>query len=194
VDPSGSLIDRFGGMAARAPVPAGLRAVDPSWIEAALARLPPRARAAVAAGGGDPVDVWLARWACAELPPMPALRDVIAPRSIDDVVAMRRLSTWLEAVGNAQLAYAASLAQAGAARRDELGPARVVIARCRGGDVLAIAARAIAPYTDPLSARQLSVRLPRDTGQALERELLVHAAAPREHAPAWQVLVLPSLS
>jgi hypothetical protein len=69
----------------RAPVPAGLRAIDPTWIEAALAELPPRARAAVAHAGGvatagptieagsaaesqrGSIDVWLARTACAEL-------------------------------------------------------------------------------------------------------------------------------
>src|SRR5512140_2383302 len=59
--------------AARAPVPAGLRGVHPSWIEAGLAGLPARARAAVASGGGDAVDTWLARWATASIPPMPAL-------------------------------------------------------------------------------------------------------------------------
>jgi hypothetical protein len=176
--------------AARNPVPASLEAVHPSWLEAGLAQLPERARAAVAAGGGDAVDVWLARWACAELPPLPVPRDVTAPRGIEDVVAMVRLVEWLDAVGRAQLAYAASLVQRGTPRRDELGPARAVIARCRGGDLRTIAARAIAPYTDPLIARQLAVRLPRAAGLAFERELLAHAAAPRDHAPAWRALAL----
>ena len=55
---------------ARAPVPPGLRAIHPTWIEHALGGLPASARAAVAAGGGAPVDVWLARWATAQLPSM----------------------------------------------------------------------------------------------------------------------------
>jgi hypothetical protein len=177
--------------AARAPVPEGVRGVHSTWIEAALAELPDHARAALAAGGEDPSAVWLVRWACAELPPLPALRDVTAPRSIEDVVAMARLAEWLEAIGRAQLAYAASLAQPDAPRRDELGPARAVIARCRGGEPRAIAARAIAPYTDAVIARQLAVRLPRPVGLAVEIELLAHARNPVVHAPAWSALVLP---
>ena len=55
--------------AACAPVPLGLRAVHASWIEAALAALPARARHALA-GASDPVDVWLARWATSAIPPM----------------------------------------------------------------------------------------------------------------------------
>src|SRR5688572_16987179 len=55
---------------ARAPVPSGIRGAHPSWIEAALVELPPRARAGLG-GATDPVAVWLARWACAEIPPLP---------------------------------------------------------------------------------------------------------------------------
>ena len=169
--------------AAAAPVPPGIRGAHPSWLEHALAELPARARDAVAAGGGDPVDVWLARWACAELPPLPPLRDVRQPRSIEDVVAMRELEAWLAGIGSAQLAYAASLAQPGAARCDDFGPARAVIARCRGGDPLAIGARAIAPYCDPFTARQLAVRLPRARGLVVLAELHAHAGDPIAHAP-----------
>src|SRR5690606_28786159 len=60
--------------AAGAVVPEGLRRIHASWIEAALSELPARARTAVAAGGGEPADVWLARWATASLPPMPVER------------------------------------------------------------------------------------------------------------------------
>jgi hypothetical protein len=42
---------------ARAPVPAGLRGVHPTWIEAALAGLPERARAALAGNAGPGVAV-----------------------------------------------------------------------------------------------------------------------------------------
>jgi hypothetical protein len=175
--------------AARAPLPPGVRGVHPSWIEAALAELPERARVAFAAGGGDPVDVWLVRWACAELPPLPAVREVAAPRAIEDVIAMARLDAWLAGVGRAQLVYAASLAQPGAPRRDELGPARAVIGRCRGGDPHLVGARAIAPYGCALAARQIAVRLTRPLGLAVEAELLAHARDPIEHAPRWAALV-----
>jgi hypothetical protein len=145
---------------ARAPVPVGLRAVHPSWIEAALAPLPPGAREAVARGGGEPVDVWLARWATAAIPPIAIDRATAwstAPRSVDDVLAARSaddLVEWLRGVGADQLACAASLAGPAAVRELErrwdkwpalheahtrihqppragrLGPTRAVLARC----------------------------------------------------------------
>jgi hypothetical protein len=167
----------------RAPVPEGFRGVHASWIEAALAELPPRARSAVAAGGGDPVDVWLARWACAHIPPLPPVR-AQAVRAIDDVVALPDPGEWLRAVGRTQLDYALSLAQPGARRRDELGPARAVIARCRGGDELAIGARTLAPHTSALQRMQLAVRLPRASN--ILREL--HATASVADGPTWAVL------
>ena len=176
---------------ARAPLPAGLRNVDASWIETELDELPPRARRALASGGGSATDVWLVRWACAHIPPLPAVRELHAPRSIEDVVAMARLAEWLEAVGLQQLHYAVSLAVPGAARRPELGPARVVLERCKLGDARRIAARAIAPYSDAWTARQTAVRLPRPLGLSIEAELLAHARDPIEHAPAWSALVLP---
>jgi len=172
---------------ARAPVPAGLRAVHPSWIEAALAELPPRARDVLAGGARDEVDVWLARWACAELPPLPPLVDHARPSSLADAIAMTRLPEWLTAIGRGQLQYATSLATPGAPRRDELGPAREVIARCRGtSDLRVIGARALAPLVrdaGPLTARQLAVRLPRELH--LENELQAHHAA---IAPTWDAL------
>src|SRR5262245_55005501 len=61
-----SKLERAEWMAvARSALPPGFRGVHPTWIEAALAELPPRARAALAGGGGEPVDVWLARWVTA---------------------------------------------------------------------------------------------------------------------------------
>jgi hypothetical protein len=177
--------DRARGLAElRAPVPASLRAVHPSWIEAGLADLPWRARDVLAGGAHTPAEVWLARWACAELPPLPPLRDLARPESLADAIAMVRLADWLAAIGRAQLAYAASLAVPGAPRKDELGPARAVIARCRGTvDPLVIGARTIAGYTDVISARQLAVRLPR--ALALEAELAAHATGA---APTWAAL------
>jgi len=167
----------------RAPVPEGFRGVHASWIEAALAELPPRARTAVAAGGGDPIDVWLARWACAHIPPLPPIRTQRV-RTLDDVIALPDPGDWLRAVGRIQLDYAMSLAQPRAPRRDELGPARAVIARCRGGDELAIGARTVAPHASQLQRMQLAVRLPRATN--VVREL--HATASVADGPTWATL------
>jgi hypothetical protein len=144
--------------AARAPVPPGIRGVHPSWIEAALAALPARARADLAGGGvgsHDPIAVWLVRWACAGLPPMPAADAVGPPASIDAAVRLRGedLAAWLAEVGADQLALAvgaaggeapaaavrvagARLARAAARigtppRAGALGPVRAAIGRCR---------------------------------------------------------------
>ncbi|HVK87795.1 MAG TPA: hypothetical protein VM513_26935 [Kofleriaceae bacterium] len=95
--------------AVRAPIPPGLRGIDPSWIETALAPLPGRAREALAAGPTDPASVWLLRWACARFPPMPAIEPSLArPRTPADVVrvAPAALRDWLEDVGADQLAFA----------------------------------------------------------------------------------------
>src|SRR3569623_2406268 len=65
----------------RAPVPPGLRAVHATWIGRGHGGLPPRAREVEAARPESPLDVWLARSATAELPPMivePALAAVLA--------------------------------------------------------------------------------------------------------------------
>jgi len=125
--------------AARAPVPAGLRAVHASWIEHALAELPPRARRAVAEGARDPVDTWLARWACAELVTMIA-RD-------------REVAELLARPTDVLVAWLLRLGEPAGARGDDLD-------RVRAG------ARAIAPRLrrHPLAARQLAQRLPRALG------------------------------
>ncbi len=164
--------------AARAPVPPGIRGVHPSWIEAALAELPPRARADLASGGlgaaagpgldpaagpavgspagsSDPAAVWLVRWACAGLPPLPPADVAGPPASIDEAVRLRgdALEAWLVEIGADQLALAigaaggealaaavrivgARLGRAAARiatppRAGALGPARAAIARCR---------------------------------------------------------------
>ncbi|MGE5180895.1 MAG: hypothetical protein ACM31C_02480 [Acidobacteriota bacterium] len=174
---------------ARVPVPPGFRGVHPSWIEAALAELPARARAALAAGGGDEIDVWLARWACAAIPPLPQIARAFAPpRSPGDVIALPDPAAWLAAVGREQRAYAVSLARDRAPRRDELGAPRAVIARCQHGDDLAIGARAFAPYTSPLARRQLVVRLPRDVGARVDAELRSHERDSLAEAPSWTAL------
>jgi hypothetical protein len=141
--------------AARAPVPAGIRGVHPSWIEAGLAGLPDRARAAVASGGGDAVDTWLARRATAAIPPMPAIT-ALRVTTIDSAtrVDAGALEHWLADAGADQLALALSVAggdalaaaaarigdrlRAAAARialaprAGSLGPVRAAIERCRG--------------------------------------------------------------
>ena len=171
-----------------APVPPGFSGVHPSWIEAALDGLPARARAAVA-GAADPTDAWLARWACASIPPMPAVR--AAPvRTLADLVALPAgdLESWLRRVGQAQIAYALSLAQPGAVRRTGMGGARAAITRSRGGDPVLVGARALAPHVSSRVARQLAHRLPRGLGLAVLVELRAHAGDPLADAPAWDAL------
>lgn len=133
--------------AARAPVPPGLRGVHPSWIEAALADLPARTRADLARGGlgddggFDPVAVWLVRWACAELPPLPAADLAGPPASLDEAVRLRAddLASWLAEVGADQLALA--IGAAGAAGREGLAAAAQIV----GDRLLRAAARIVAP-------------------------------------------------
>jgi hypothetical protein len=143
---------------ATAPLPAGIRGAHPSWIEAGLVGLPARARQAIASGTITEVDVWLARWACAEIPPLPAI-SVRPVGSVADAIRLPadQLRAWLSEVGADQLALAlraagpdavaiaaartdASIAarlKRAAARIDEpprgeaLGPVRAAIARCR---------------------------------------------------------------
>jgi hypothetical protein len=200
---------------ARAPVPAGMRGVHPSWIEAALAGLPARARAAVASGGGDEVDVWLARWATASIPPMPA---VTAARvaSVDSAtrVDAARLEGWLAGLGADQLALALGAAGAGAVaaaarivgerlhqaaariavapRAGALGPVRAAIARCRltldDRALVRIGARAVAPHVDPQARLQIVHRLPRPLGLIVGEELAAAAHLPIAEAPRWDAL------
>ncbi len=199
---------------ARAPLPPGLRGIDPSWIEAVLADLPIAARAALADGGGEPVSVWLARWACAEFPAMPpTIERSVPPRSIAEAVTLpaAALVAWLHAVGADQLAHALAIAGEGALdklarssaalraaatrigeppRHGALGVARAVIERCASGDVLEIGARAIAPYVAavPFAARQLALRLRRDRGLVIAKAFAASAGAPLATCPTWPAL------
>jgi hypothetical protein len=202
-------------MAARTPVPAGLRGVDASWLEAALAGLPARAREAVARGGGTPVDAWLARWATAAIPPMPAISE---PRvtTIDSVSRVEGavIVRWLADVGADQLALAFAAAGGGALtgaarvvgdrvrlaavritqapRAGALGPVRAAIARCRialDDHALArIGARTVAPYLEPLAHRRLVVRVPRALGRGLADELAAWGSVPLVDVPRWEAL------
>lgn len=199
---------------ARAAVPAGLRGAHPSWIEAALAGLPERARTAVATGGGDAVDVWLARWATAAIPPMPA---VTAARVTSADAATRvdaaTLERWLGEVGADQLALALGAAGASAViaaarvvgeglrtaavrikaapRLRALGPTRAAIERCRvpldERALLRIGARAVAPHLDGLMRLQIVHRLPRPLGLRVRDELVATRGAVAD-APRWDAL------
>lgn len=162
--------------AARAAVPPGLRGVHPSWIDHALAGLPPRARTELASGGGrDAVGVWLVRQACAGLPPLPSADRTALPRTLTEATHLAGdvLARWLAHVGADQLALAVSTAGpealAGAVRAagdrvlvawkrivaapraGALGSSRAAIARCRlpldGRALVLIGARALAPHT-----------------------------------------------
>lgn len=195
--------------AARAVLPPGMRGIHPTWIEAALAALPPRARADLAAGGApaggfDAVAVWLARWAAASLVPVPAA-DVTRPRTIHDVPRMAAgdLVTWLTDVGADQLAFALGPAAARlvahavdrigrAPRVNRLGTRRAAIERCRldltAEAPLLIGARAVAPYTDAIVRRQIALRLPRTRGSTVLAELAAWARDAIETAPTWDAL------
>jgi hypothetical protein len=200
---------------ARVPVPAGVRGAHPSWIEAGLAGLPLRARAAVAMGGGDDVDVWLARWVTASIPPMPAVT-AVRVSSVDSVtrVDAATLEGFLADAGADQLALALGAAGAGAVtaaaritgerliraaaritvapRAGALGPARAAIARCGvtldDRALVRIGARAIAPYVAPLARLQIVHRLPRPLGLVVGDELLAAAHAALADAPRWDAL------
>ncbi|HEY5927998.1 MAG TPA: hypothetical protein VIV11_40205 [Kofleriaceae bacterium] len=179
--------------AVRAPVPLGLRHVDPSWIESALAALPVRTRTALTECN-DPVDVWLARWATATLPPITEPRDGLA---------------WLTGIGTDQMAFA--LGEAARAmpalraacariakppRVGELGPKRAAIERCRDVSldddfaIVRVACRALAPHlaADQLAKLQLIRSLPRPLGLVVSRELALHAATSFDQCPSWAAL------
>ncbi len=203
--------------AMRAPIPPGIRGVHPSWIEAGLVGLPARTRTALAAGAPEPADIWLARWACAAIPPLPAIApELRTPTSIDDALRLsgEALTSWLVEIGADQLAHAlASQPEALRAiaratsdrvllaatrtkvppRAGALGPMRDAITRCRvqasGPEMLIrIGARAIAAHTDALSRRQLAARLIRPLGLALEGEMIAHSGTPLDRTPTWTAL------
>jgi hypothetical protein len=168
----------------RAPVPPDVRHVHASWIDA------------VADRGFDPVGVWRARWAWAELP-------ATAGGHADPL-------GWLAAIGADQLAFAlgdaavqapSALVRDAAARitrsprAGRLGNRRAAIARCKlaSDDDLGLArigARAVAPHLadDALGRRALVVALPRPIGLAIAEELRSHAADPLADAPAREAL------
>jgi hypothetical protein len=203
---------------ARAPVPVGLRGVHPGWIEAGLAGMPERARAAVASGGGDEVDVWLARWATASIPPMPAIT-AARVTSVDSAtrVDAKTLEGWLTDTGADQLALALGAAGEGAVaaaarvvgerllaaavritktpRAGALGPVRAAIARCwvtlDDRALVRIGARAVAPYVDPLARLQITHRLPRPLGLVVAGELVASAHLAIADAPRWEALATP---
>ena len=193
---------------ARLAAPTGFRAIHASWIEAALAELPARARSAVA-NGGDAVDVWLARWALADfvaMPPATARVRVAADLPGLDPDALR---TWIERAGADQFARAAQLAGGDVlelARREpqliaaldriakpprlgQLGSDRAVVKRCAGiandeVQLVRLGARAVAPHLDALVCRQLVQRLPRTL--AIFNDL--NAFAADSHPVSWSAL------
>ena len=188
----------------RAPLLTGLRGIHPTWIEAALDELPPRARADLANPSFDPASVWLVRWVAASLAPMPAA-DLTRPRSIHDVARMSgdAIIAWLARVGADQLAFAAGAPSryvgadvvtriAQAPRAGKLGQRRAAIARCKveldDNALVTIGARTLAPHTDAFVRRQLALRLPRTRGLAILFELERSAGDAIEASPAWDAL------
>lgn len=188
---------------ARAPVPAGVRSIHPSWLEAELAGLPSRARAAVAAAGGsDPVDIWLARWATANFVAMPAVLGVgrFAPNDVGSLDS-QAVMTWLGRVGADQLAYALEAAGTGvpvalrdaadrirrAPRVGKLGPVRAAIERCDShrGDLVRIGASAVAPHLTPVVRRQVVARFSHAIGGQLRNAFDAGALTPLDRCPTW---------
>jgi len=193
-------------VATRSPVPAVLRTVHSTWIEAVLGELGERARTAVAAPTADAVDVWLARWATAALPPAmsAALLPPIAEANDASVVI-----AWLGRIGADQMAFALgdqakavpalapAIARIGKPpRAGELGPQRAAIARCRDVSLdddfsfVIVACRALAPHlaANQLARMQLILRLPRPVGLVVARELAAHAATSFDQCPSWSAL------
>jgi len=205
----------------RGVLPEGLAGAHESWLDAGLAALPARARAAIAAArdgqaGAAPIDVWLARRACAGIPPLPPIVNARRrPASLADALALSaaQLREWLVGIGIDQLVFAVgpgaalddlvrrSPRAAASARRihvapraGELGPRRAAIARSSGAldDTLPlrIGARAIAPHVAcvPLARAQLRCRLPVTWGTLIDHELRAHAGDALAHAPTWAAL------
>jgi hypothetical protein len=186
-----------------------LRGVHPSWIEAALAELPARARTATAGSSREPIDLWLARFATASIAPIRAHAQRRLAHQIQrdstNVVA------WLSSVGADQLAFALGTAAAThpvlaaaasriqtAPRVGQLGPKRAAITHCRGVSLdegeralLVVASRALAPHLadDPVGRLQLARRLPYALGILVDRELLAHRADSVDNAPSLAALL-----
>ena len=179
----------------RAPVPAGLRHVHPSWLEHALEPLPARARTALAAPTTDPVDVWLARWASAELvSPIASAIEWLADAGADQFA----LALGEQARAVPVLAAAADRI-ARPPRAGRLGPTRAAALRCRDvslDDDLAfvrVGSRALAPHlaTDQLAFLRLTRSMPRAIASVVVHEVRAHAATSLDHCPAWDAVAPP---
>lgn len=148
--------------------------VHASWLDA----LDPRTRQALLAPATE-ADVWLARWALADLP-------VAAPAQLPLELA------WLVRVGRAQIAFAL-----GQSTSPNLGPRRAAIERCRDANladelsVVRVACRALAPHlaANRLAVLQLTRAQPRPIGLVIERELLANAEVPLDQVAPWDALV-----
>ena len=193
---------------ARLALPVRFRAIHVSWIEAALADLPARARSAVA-NGGDATDLWLARWALAGFVEMPAATSRVQTPADLPGLEPEALRAWLERAGADQLARAAQLAGGDVfapAERDpvlvaaleriarpprvhQLGADRAIVKRCAGiandeRRFVRLGARTVAPHLDARVCRQLVQRLPR--ALSIGEDLRAFAADP--HPASWSAL------
>jgi hypothetical protein len=194
---------------ARAPIPASLRAVHPTWIEHALAPLPARARTALSSASADPVDVWLARWALHQVPPTMTDARLPAVAATNDAAVV---VAWLGRIGADQMAFAlgdaarsipalaAAIARIGKPpRAGELGPQRAAIARCRDVSLdedlsfVLVGCRALAPHlaANQLAKLQVILRLPRPIGIVVARELSLHGATSFDQCPSWAAIRAP---
>ncbi|HUS30409.1 MAG TPA: hypothetical protein VMZ53_17995 [Kofleriaceae bacterium] len=156
--------------------------VHPSWLEALdprmRAALESVSRAALESRTPSAADVWLARWALADLP-------VDAPAITPLDLA------WLVRIGTEQLSLAL-----GRSTRTDMGPRRAAVERCKDAkpddelSLVRIAARVLAPHLAAhRNARlQLTRAQPRPIGLVIERELVAHAGTPIDHVPPLSVL------
>jgi hypothetical protein len=196
---------------------AAARGVDPSWIEATLAELPARARTAIAGTTSEPIDIWLARWVLALLPPMPLDPHAAGKGRAAELARWiarepDALARWLRSIALDQLAFAMApvprtddvpreLRLAAARiekfpRKDALGPKRAALARCRDANLddfaslVTVAGRALAPHLaeHALACMQLTRRLPYEDGIVLERALDANADSALDQVPTWDAL------
>lgn len=178
---------------ARTPSLASIRGVHPTWVEATLAELPARARTAIAGSATDEIDVWLARWVLASLPPMPETEPF--DRTRFELVAHDQLAFALgSAAASVPALQSAVIRIAKPPRAGGLGAHRAALERCRGASLddgsslLRVAARALAPHLDPLRRLQITRRMPYAEGRLVEAELVAAALAPLASVPTWAAL------
>lgn len=140
-------------------LPRGFAGVHPSWL--------------AGLDVSTPAGVWQARWL--DLPPLPPVRPG-PPRDAEHLVALADPLPFLVARGRDHLAFATGLSTGllAGAKTSGQGDRRAAIARCQGValdelGLIRVGARTLS--LSPLQQRQLCVRLPKQLGDAVAKEL-----------------------